>query len=44
MAAKKKVDNKSACKMDCSGGCPGALYGLGFIGSAVYYIANASGF
>ena len=45
MAAKKKVAKKGdACKMDCSGGCPGALYGLGFIGSAVYYIANASGF
>ena len=25
-------------------GCGGAVYGLGFIGAAVYYIANATGF
>ncbi|MFH0978032.1 MAG: hypothetical protein V1837_01890 [Candidatus Woesearchaeota archaeon] len=25
-------------------GCGGALYGLGFIGSAVYYISTATGF
>ncbi|MBM3232978.1 hypothetical protein FJZ18_02325 [Candidatus Pacearchaeota archaeon] len=27
----------------CSG-CGGAVYGLGFIGAAVYYISTASGF
>ena len=25
-------------------GCGGAAYGLGFIGAAIYYISNASGF
>ena len=30
-------------KMDC-GGCPGAFYGLGFIGAAIYYISIATGF
>ena len=25
-------------------GCGGAVYGLGFIGSAVYYISTATGF
>jgi len=28
----------------CHGGCSGAVYGLGFIGAAVYYIYNATGF
>lgn len=27
----------------CSG-CGGAVYGLGFIGAAIYYISNAEGF
>jgi len=31
---KNKIYNKSH----------GAIYGLGFIGSAIYYISNASGF
>ena len=25
-------------------GCAGAVYGLGFIGAAIYYISNATGF
>lgn len=37
-----KEKNKS-CK--CAGcGCGGAIYGLGFLGSAVYYISAATGF
>jgi hypothetical protein len=34
-------------KMSCvkgSNGCGGAFYGLGFIGSAIYYIAAATSF
>lgn len=26
------------------GGCTGAIYGLGFLGSAIYYISHATGF
>ena len=26
------------------GGCGGAVYGLGFIGAAIYYISNSTGF
>jgi hypothetical protein len=45
----KSMKNK---KMECSTGkcgcgcgcCNGAIYGLGFIGSAIYYISNATGF
>lgn len=32
---KKKIQN-------C--GCGGAVYGLGFIGAAIYYISHATGF
>jgi len=28
----------------CHGGPSGAVYGLGFIGAAVYYISTATGF
>ena len=33
-------------KITCCGGCKcgGALYGLGFIGAAIYYISTATGF
>ena len=27
-----------------SGGCGGAVYGLGFVGAAIYYISNAATF
>ncbi len=46
MKKRMKKDSKNcnmpACnpKMSCGGG----VYGLGFIGSAVYYISTASGF
>ena len=47
MVKRKRV--KKEKKMDCSskacpGGCGGAIYGLGFLGSAVYYISTATGF
>jgi len=48
----KKIDLKikgtvpdcSGKSMSCGGGCGGAVYGLGFIGAAIYYIYNATGF
>ncbi len=47
---KKKVVKKSvdkgktnACRYG-GNGCGGAVYGLGFIGSAVYYITTATSF
>jgi hypothetical protein len=38
---KKKMKNKvyGSC-----GSCGGAVYGLGFIGAAIYYISTATGF
>jgi len=38
--AKKKIIEKNVC--NCHSG--GAVYGLGFIGAAVYYISQAGGF
>ncbi len=41
----KKMKNK--CNDSCTGKCHGgghALYGLGFIGAAIYYISTAAGF
>jgi hypothetical protein len=35
---------KNKIYKSCSCGSCGAVYGLGFIGSAVYYISTASGF
>ncbi len=32
------------CKFGCSGGCGGAVYCLGFIGAAIYYVSTATGF
>lgn len=37
-------DKKCSCGNNCSTGCGGAFYGLGFIGAAIYYISSASGF
>lgn len=42
MKKDKKVMCCSSSGCGCFGG--GAVYGLGFIGSAVYYISNAVGF
>lgn len=50
---KNKRQKKEQCEYDsdCNRGnscskmaCGGAVYGLGFIGACVYYIANATGF
>jgi len=38
----KKIDIK--CCGHMHHGCGGAIYGLGFIGAAVYYITTAPGF
>jgi hypothetical protein len=32
------------CNIQKCGGCGGAVYGLGFIGAAVYYISTAPSF
>lgn len=42
----KKITKRSV-KNQCnynSCGCGGVIYGLGFIGSAIYYISTATGF
>lgn len=40
---KKEKTSRENNKCSC-GCCGGALYGLGVIGSAVYYISTATGF
>lgn len=41
---------KNSCKnmknkmCGCGSGCGGAIYGLGFIGAAIYYISHAATF
>tara|TARA_Y100000310_G_scaffold330486_1_gene402214 strand:+ start:2073 stop:2294 length:222 start_codon:yes stop_codon:yes gene_type:complete len=39
---KKKMEKCCDGKMQCGGS--GGIYGLGFIGALVYYIATATGF
>mgnify|MGYP001612950689 CR=1 FL=1 len=39
-----KDNNKNMKCNPLGGNCGGAVYGLGFIGAAVYYISGASGF
>ncbi len=42
---KGKTVNKTKCRHDFSNSCKeGAIYGLGFIGAAIYYISTATGF
>lgn len=45
---KKKVvkisTNKNKTMMCGNGSCGGGIYGLGFLGSAVYFISTASSF
>lgn len=40
---KKKEKCSCGCGGKC-GGCGGAIYGLGFIGAAIYNISTATGF
>ena len=43
---KKKIKKSSGvkgCKVN-SGCGGGAVYGLGFVGAAIYYVSNATGF
>lgn len=40
---KDKQVGKTNCKMSC-GGCGMGVYGLGFIGAAIFYIQQATGF
>jgi len=37
-------NKKDVCCKGGNGACGGALYGLGFIGAAIYYISGAVGF
>ena len=37
-----KQSMNGCCSAGC--GCGGAVYGLGFIGAAIYYISTATGF
>ena len=42
---KRVVKQKSSIGCGCSScSCGGAVYGLGFIGAAIYYISNATSF
>ena len=38
----KKIKKEKACNI--KGPCGGCAYGLGIIGSAIYYISTATGF
>lgn len=41
--AKEKIKSCGVgCR--CGTGCGGAIYGLGFLGAAIYYISTATGF
>ncbi len=40
---KSKKETKAYCNINTRG-CGGAVYGLGFIGAAVYYISTSTGF
>jgi hypothetical protein len=44
MAKKKKVKIKGCKIKEHGSSCGGALYFMGFIGSAVYYISNSGTF
>ena len=40
----KKIKKKKEYKINHYNSCGGAVYGLGFIGAAVYYISTANSF
>lgn len=43
MVKEKKSDCACKCHNNING-CGGALYGLGFVGSVIYYISTATSF
>ncbi|MFH1307559.1 MAG: hypothetical protein ABIH72_01775 [archaeon] len=42
--ARRKTDKERLKCGSCSGACGGCTYFLGFLGAAVYYIQQATGF
>jgi len=46
MVNKKMINKEQSCgiRCKCNSGCGGAVYGLGFVGAAIYYINTATGF
>ena len=45
MKCNKDMENGKCCgKMHGGGSATGAVYGLGFLGAAIYYIQHATGF
>jgi hypothetical protein len=44
MAKKSAKEEKCSCKSYSCSATGGSVYGLGFIGAAVYYISQATGF
>lgn len=40
----EKTSKEKVCNHVDKHGCGGAIYGLGFIGAAIYYISTATGF
>lgn len=45
--ARKNKKEKEECECNCKswkGSCGGGIYGLGFLGAAIYYISTATGF
>ena len=40
----KTIAEAYVCKHSCSGHSSNAVYGLGFIGAAIYFISTATGF
>ncbi len=40
-----ECEGSCGCKKSCRhGACSGGIYGLGFIGAAIYYISQSTGF
>jgi hypothetical protein len=41
----KDMMKQKSCGYGCGAcGCGGAVYGLGFLGAAIYYVSTAAGF
>jgi len=42
----KNLKKEQACGIGCkcNSGCGGAVYGLGFIGAAIFYVSTANSF